>query len=341
MRILVTVALGACFIQNATAAELVLAKPLQPAPAAARPEWYPSRYLQQGIFFEMGARYWFSSGTYSKDLFGGSSVGLLSRLTYSGLTSHAAEWFGSVKQVDGYFLRWNIGLGKTVGGTLIDEDFDLPVPPFSASYSRTTSEQREGSLGYATIDLGFNIAASPTWQLGPFVGFHFLRETMNAAGCVQQANNLDICVPPIPAGVRGITQRADWYSIRLGIGGEWNVTDRFKVSANAAWLPFTRLDAADAHLLRIDLSGGTPEGGTGGGVQLEGIASYALSDSFNVGVGARYWYMQAQGEADFTRVGGIAQPLETKTDRFGVFLQGVYSFAVPGKHRRSPWLACC
>src|SRR6185369_4889023 len=106
----------------------------------------------------------------------------------------------------------------------------------------------------------------------------------------------------------------DWYSIRLGIGGEWNVTDRFKVSANAAWLPFTRLDAADAHLLRIDLSGGTPEGGTGGGVQLEGIASYALSDSFNVGVGARYWYMQAQGEADFTRVGGIAQPLETKTD---------------------------
>ena len=56
------------------------------------------------------------------------------------------------------------------------------MPPFSTSYSRTTSSQREGSLGYATIDLGFNVATSPTWQLGPFVGFHFLREIMNDAG---------------------------------------------------------------------------------------------------------------------------------------------------------------
>ena len=77
--------LGACFIQNATAAEIVLPKSFPPGPAAAGPEWYPTRYLQQGTFFELGARYWFSSGTYSEDLFGGSDVGLLSRLTYSGL----------------------------------------------------------------------------------------------------------------------------------------------------------------------------------------------------------------------------------------------------------------
>src|SRR5215207_977089 len=115
MRNVLTAAVLACVIENASAAEMAWPTPVAPVTAAPGPEWYPSRFQQQGIFFELGARYWLSSGRYSKDLFGGANAGLLSRLSYSGFASNAGELFGSVKQVDGYFLKWNLGLGKTLG----------------------------------------------------------------------------------------------------------------------------------------------------------------------------------------------------------------------------------
>src|SRR5438876_350227 len=232
------------------------------------PQLYPTRFSQQGIFFEFGARYWLSSGRLAKDLFGGSQVGLLSRLTYSGLISNSAELFGSVKQIDGLFLKWNGGYGKTVAGTLTDEDFNLPVPAFSTTFSQTTSDQGDGSLRYGTIDLGYNFIGWTTLQAGPFIGFHFLGETAKAFGCVQQTANTDICVPAIPNGVLAITQRADWSSVRLGINADWWVSTRMRLSANAAWLPYTRLDGSDTHHLRPDLPGSVPETGKGSGVQI-------------------------------------------------------------------------
>src|SRR6516165_10662786 len=126
MRIIV-VAVLACAVQSATAAEIPIS--VAPARVFVAPDPYPSRFLQQGLFFELGARYWFSSGKYSKDLTGVGALGAgqpVSRLAYTGLTDHAGEFFGSVKQVNGYFLNWNVGAGKTVAGNLTDEDF----PPF-------------------------------------------------------------------------------------------------------------------------------------------------------------------------------------------------------------------
>jgi len=81
MRIIVITAVFACVIQNATAAEMTWPTAVVPAGVAPGPEWYSNRFQQQGIFFELGARYWLSSGSYSKDLFGGANAGLLSRLT--------------------------------------------------------------------------------------------------------------------------------------------------------------------------------------------------------------------------------------------------------------------
>jgi hypothetical protein len=331
MRIIV-VAVLACAVQSATAAEIPI--PVAPAPVFVAPDPYPSRFLQQGIFFELGARYWFSTGRYSNNLFGrDTNVGLISRLTFSGLTANAGEFFGSVKSVNGYFLKWNVGAGNTFGGELVDEDF----PPSLVPLSRTTSAQRDGGLGYATLDLGYNVWGSPALQVGPFVGVHFLRETLKATGCVQVANNAG-CVPDptaLPFDGRGITQRSDWTSIRVGFNGEWNVTNQFKLSANAAYLPYTKLDAQDTHELGPRT---TPEPGTGSGVQLEAIASYALSDSFSIGVGGRYWRMQAEGRQVFA---AAPQPLNTTTERYGVFLQGSYTFGLPDIGHRSPWRTCC
>jgi hypothetical protein len=347
MRIII-IAILACLIESATAAEVAL--PTAPPPVFAAPDPYPSRFLLQGVFFELGARYWFSSGNYSKDLFaGGASANggqLVSRLSFTGLTDHAGELFGSIKQRRGWFLNWNVGFGKTVAGNLTDQDF----APFITPFSSTLSAQQEGSIGYATIDLGYNVVGSPAWQVGPFVGVNFLRDTINATGCTQQANNLDVCAGIPPTGPRIISQRADWTSVRVGVAGAWNVTNQFKLSGNAAWLPFVSLDATDSHVLRADLpnNGNTPETGTGSGVQLEAIASYAISDDFSIGVGGRYWYMQAQGRADFRNLidptTGLSvgfQPESVKAERYGVFLQGTYTFSLPDIGHRSPWRSCC
>src|SRR5262249_54322158 len=103
-----------------------------------------------------------------------------------------------------------------------------------------------------------------------------------------------------------------------------------------------KLDALDSHLLRLDTRGRVPETGIGSGVQLEAIASYALSDSFSIGLGGRYWYLQANGHQDLSAVGGTSFSGENiKMQRFGVFVQGTYTFGLPDRGRRSPWLSCC
>jgi hypothetical protein len=297
--------------------------------------------LQQGIFFEFGARYWLSSGRLAKDLSSPFSGLLLSRLTYSNLTASSLELFGSIKQVDALFLKWNLGFGKTVSGSLVDEDFMLPTPPFAFPYSRTTSDQGDGSLGFATIDLGYNFLGWSTFQVGGFIGYNFLKETVNAVGCAQQGGNPDICVPAATTSALVITEQAHWSSFRVGVAADWFAFDRFKLSTTVAWLPFVTLSASDTHALRPDLPGAIPEAARGSGVQIEGLASYAFTDSFNVGLRLRYWYMRANGGADFAGAGGLAQPESFKSERFGVFLQGAYTFGIPGRMHRPQWLSCC
>jgi hypothetical protein len=66
--------------------------------------------------------------------------------------------------MSGFFVKGFVGGGAIGAGTLRDEDF----PPFVVPYSSTSSEQRDGRLGYGTIDLGW------TWQ-SEGIKFGFLR----------------------------------------------------------------------------------------------------------------------------------------------------------------------
>src|SRR5262249_54723129 len=154
----------------------------------------------------------------------------------------------------------------TFAGKLVDEDWNIPAAVSPFPFSSTTSSQRDGGIGYATIDLGYNVFSSPAWQIGPFVGVNFLRETITATGCAQQIPAQPICAQnQLPFNEPGIIQRADWTSIRVGGNADWNVTNQFKLSANAAWL-YTKFDGQDSHLLRLLQ---IPERGIGSGVQLE------------------------------------------------------------------------
>jgi hypothetical protein len=90
------------------------------------------------------------------------------------------------------------------------------------------------------------------------------------------------------------------------------------------------LAGSDAHWLRIgtspgDFSGPVPEDGHGWGYLIDGFLSYRVNDFFNVGLGGRYWHMQANGHTHFENhvvgVTAVPQVVNWKTDNYGVFLQ--------------------
>jgi hypothetical protein len=55
----------------------------------------------------------------------------------------------------------------------------------------------------------------------------------------------------------------------------------------------------------------------------------AVTDRFSVGIGGRYWHLgRTDGFAHFelTPGGGVAQVVEFEADRYGVFIQGTFTF---------------
>jgi hypothetical protein len=116
----------------------------------------------------------------------------------------------------------------------------------------------------------------------------------------------------------------------------WRITDRFTLTADAAWIPYARLNARDFHWLRIGTSfnGPTPEDGNGFSTQLEAILSYNVTRQFSVGIGGRYWRFEpkSNGSAHFEVSGidgGFPQPINFKTERYGGFVQASYIFGAP------------
>jgi hypothetical protein len=313
------------------------AAPSYPAKAGrSRPAAVSSPAAQLHNFtFELGTRYWYSTGRLAKDLYDDprSSQNLNSRLTYSGLTGGTFEGFGRADTSFGSFIRGFAGFSRLSRGSLNDEDF----PPGIAPYSNTSSQQQDGKLAYGSIDFGLIVVKSERVRASVFVGYGFLNESVNAFGCNQLAGNPGICVPPIGSGVLGITEESSWQFARLGILGELRVLDRLKLSAEVAWLPYEQVSAQDTHWLRLGatpgaISGAIPENGGGTGIQIEAIMSYQVSDNVTFGLGGRYWYLQTRGSADFENVivglpvAPMAQPLNFSTTRYGGFAQGAYKF---------------
>jgi hypothetical protein len=285
--------------------------------------------------FEIGARYWYSSGELAKELFDDprSSTFLNSRLTYYGLNSHAAEVFARAEHDTGSFLKGYAGLSGLDRGSLNDEDF----PPALVPYSSTLSAQRDGDLAYFSMDVGYYFFQGPRGRIGLFAGYHYLHEKVQAFGCTQVATHPFVCVPSIADSILAITEDAKWHSARLGVVADVKLAPRLTLSGEAAVLPYTQIKAFDTHWLRLgtglfDIAGPIPQLGTGYGVQLEALLSYDVTRNFSLGAGARYWHMRTEGRADFEQVivgwpfGAVSQPLDFRSERYGVFVQGSYRF---------------
>jgi hypothetical protein len=275
---------------------------------------------------DVGLRFWYGRATTAKNLYDNTGALLVSRLTYGDLSIFAAEAYGRFDLDRGWFVKGYVGGGGFRKGNLKDEDF----PPVVVPYSATFSIEENGSPIYASADAGFTVLRGGDFRVGVFGGFHYMNETVSAYGCTQTAFNPFICgLFPIPNQVKGITQDNNWYSLRIGVDASVEI-DRWKLSVDAAWLPYVWLYGTDAHWLRIgnlpgDFTGPIPEDGTGWGYQLEGFVSYRVTEAFSVGVGGRYWRMQTSGFTHFENhvVGFVAVPqvVEWKTESYGVFFQ--------------------
>lgn len=295
--------------------------------------WEPSaNYHLRGAYVpdaevEVGGRVWYSSGHFQKDLGGtfdnATQNILVSRLTYDS-TAASGEVFGRVDTISSIFIKGFLGGGKLLSGNMNDEDwlvFSQTVP-----YSNTISTAG-GDLAYGTFDAGYSVFRGPSANVGGFLGFNYYRENKSAYGCTQIANRFSDCVPAVPNSVLGITEDDRWYSFRVGVNGVVTIWDRLKLTADAAYLPFVAFRGTDVHLQRFDVPSQTsPETGTGQGVQLEAILSYAFGNGFNVGAGGRYWAMWAAGQSDTFGYGCPCQTLPVRTERYGGFVQASYKF---------------
>lgn len=280
---------------------------------------------------EFGLRYWMNFGETAKNLYNIPGNAMVSRLTYDGLQGYAIELAGRIDHTSGFYLKGYAGIGIVNRGNLNDEDF----PPFLAPYSSTDSEQREGSMAYASIDLGFNLIRQPGFRLGAYAGYHYLDQSVSAYGCTQVATNNAICGNPVPNNVLVITQSNHWNSVRVGLDATVRLGGPFSLTVDAAYLPYVKLNGGDSHWLRIGTAPGAfageiPEDGQGTGYQLEAALSYAVNRDVSIAVGGRYWRMDTNGHTHFEGnvVGMTAypQPVDWKVESYGVFVQGSFKF---------------
>jgi hypothetical protein len=295
------------------------------APVAAA-DWSRSIAAPVSYVGDFGVRFWVGRAQTKKNLFDTSGSMLVSRLDYYDMTVYTGEAFSRLDFNNGWFIKGYAGGGGLFGGKLKDEDF----PPVIDPYSATLSDNKSGSVIYGSVDAGIKLIRGPDFHLGAFVGYHFLRDYVDAMGCTQTGGNPDICVPSISASIRGISQTNNWHSLRLGLEGVVEFDRRWKLTVDAAWVPYAALHGADSHLLRIGtypgaFTGPIPEDGTGWGYQLDAMVSYRVNDWISVGAGGRYWHVEAKGHTHFEgRVVGVdAQPqaVHWRADHFGGFIQ--------------------
>ncbi|WOH63680.1 outer membrane beta-barrel protein [Bradyrhizobium sp. BWA-3-5] len=304
--------------------------PLYPtgATAKAAPFAYPRDWSLEG-----GSRLWLSRGKFQWDyiiapVMPGDTGIPNSRLTYHGLDGISGELFGRLDSPWGIFLKSNIGIGRFDKGKMNDEDSSNG----GEAYSNTISGQANGKFMYYTADAGYDFLRSSTYKVGAFVGWTYYGQKSDSVGCVQTVSPYP-CLTPNDRRLIG-SQDTDWNAPRIGLSAETALLERWRVSADVAYLPWTEFSGRDHHLLREETTFYDHRGDGGGGVQVEGILSYFLTENLSVGIGARYWavWTKKDSGATYNCCGGTGTQIQDRSlakysmERWGTFFQASYKF---------------
>jgi len=284
---------------------------------------------------DAGTRYWYSTGSSTNT----SGQGLLvSRLPYTNLTGQSGEFFARVDSPSQVFVKGFVGAGAITSGKQNDEDWGVNdgtvKEPIPTAYE-VTGSSASGWLNYAAADIGYNVLHDRTYKVGPFVGYSYFHQTINAFGCTQLTTPGSVCDPPPPSSQPSIAQDDTWQSLRVGGSAVVTVWDRIAINGDLAYLPYAQFSGLDSHWLRTPVAF-FPQDGTGRGVQAELILTYGITESLNVGVGGRYWAIwstntnqSCHGGCDLNAAGFSTTPplpFTTNTQRYGTFVQMSYRF---------------
>lgn len=294
------------------------------AASAAGAQEPPSRFRG-----ELGVRYWYSSGIQkhshtAEDAFPqfGNPTSVL---TYANLDAHVAEIHGRQSFGERWFLKGVLGVGRIITGSFRDEDYFAGQDKFSDSISSVP----EGWLSYGFIDIGRYqwILGERAHSFGAFIGYGQWTESVDAYGATFLDDDLGDGAP-ISRGVKVITNKATWRALRLGITANVGLTERTRLTADFAFVPYATVRNDDSHHLRTDPGelGPAPNiviTGRGRGLQVEGELRHEVVRRWDLSLGWRYWYLKAtHGERTLPNFPDFpALPLvELYSKRFGAIV---------------------
>ena len=246
---------------------------------------------------DLGVRYWVSSGetkrAHNAQSFDPTLGNPTSVLLYENLDANTIELFGRQYFGGGQWLiKGFIGLGEITRGSFRDEDFNAG----QVKFSDTTSSVTAGDISYGAIDIGRN-----EWRLREgrtvlslFVGYSEWKEDMDAHGVTDALG----FVGPVAHDVKVISNKVTWKSLRVGFAGNLALTERMRLDIDAALIPYSKVRNDDSHFLRQDPAdlGPAPNiiiEGEGRGVQLDAELRYEIVRRTDLGLGVRYWYLEA------------------------------------------------
>lgn len=293
----------------------------QPDQSVATGGATPDNLVPAGWSAEIGGRYFASKGRIQKDLMALNAPSRInSRLIYANSAAHAVETFFRLQHESGVFLKGYAGLGSQFGGSLNDEDF-----PSQVVYSNTLSDMSESPLAYGALDVGYDVIRTDGGSLGAFIGYRGMFQSMNGFGCNQLAHDLTCSVAQPMPNTLVLSETESWQGIALGFSGRMQLSPKLRLDVDAAYLPYVMRMSRDNHWFRSDINP-QAESGRGWGSQIEAVLNYAMTDRFEVGLGARYWYYKT--DTAFTQFPGFPtrSPLIFYSERYGAFLQASYRF---------------
>ncbi|WP_082905419.1 outer membrane protein [Bradyrhizobium centrolobii] len=289
----------------------------------------PPIAFTEGWSLESGTRLWLSRGRFQWDHSPNvqDPTELVSRLIYHKLDGISGELFERVDSPWGIFLKGNIGFGRFNSGAINNEDWGLGPPVWMGdriAYTNFLSGQANGRFTYYTADAGYDFLRSSTYKIGGFIGWSHYGQTSDSTGLVQIASAY---LPSRVTSDRVIgSQDTDWNALRIGVSAETILLDRWRVSADVAYIPWTNFQGRDYHLLRDETMFTDQRGSGGAGVQIEGVLSYFLTNNFSIGVGGRYWSMWTSrfGRESVNSIANGDMRAKFSMERWGTFFQASY-----------------
>lgn len=260
---------------------------------------------------ELSAGTWISTGE-TKWAHNASSVAGLgnptSKLTYKDVGTNVIDLTGKFWFTPRGFVRLNGGFANIGGGRLTDDDYGSGQRLFS----QTTSNIPGNNMYYINADLGGRVKefANHRGYLDLFGGFQYWHTEYQSTGVTQVACNPS-AIPGLTCnavntvsnqGQTVITNKSNWYSLRVGATTEYRITRRISLLGSAALIPLSIVENKDIHHLRSDFQQNPSISMLGWGVGADADVGLRvmLAKSLAFNVGYRVWWNHAvDGTATF------------------------------------------